>query len=221
MSNKIRLYLADDHQILIDGLLAVLKTNKSFEVIGYSLSGENLVNEIKANNIDILIMDINMPGKDGIEVLKEFSSKNIFCNVIVFSSFDDIKLIREVLQLGAKGYLTKQAAGENIIEAINTVYNGEEYYSKTIREKIFQSFTGKGNGESKEDDNHLLQSITDREMEILKLITLEFSGKEISDTLFISTNTVETHRKNLIKKLNVKTTVGLVKFAFKHNLINN
>lgn len=219
MSEKIRLYLADDHQILIDGLVAVLKTNKSFEVVGYSLSGENLVDEVADKNIDILIMDINMPGKDGIDVLKEFNSKGFSCNVIVFSSFDDIKLIKEVLQLGAKGYLTKQSAGENIIEAINTIYNGEEYYSKSVREKIFLSFTGRET-ESTANIQISPEAITDRELEILKLISLEYSGKEISEALFISTNTVETHRKNLIKKLNVKTTVGLVKFALKHNLIN-
>nr|WP_294937683.1 response regulator transcription factor [uncultured Flavobacterium sp.] len=220
MTEKIRIYLADDHQVLVDGLVAVLKTNKSFEVVGYSLSGENLVDEIADKNIDILIMDINMPGKDGIEVLKEFSEKGFSCNVIVFSSFDDLKLIKEVLQLGAKGYLTKQSAGENIIEAINAVYNGEEYYSKSVREKIFLSFTGKEkeNGTVKEQAS--LESITDRELEILKLISLEYSGKEISEALYISPNTVETHRKNLIKKLNVKNTIGLVKFALKHNVIN-
>lgn len=220
MTEKIRLFLADDHQILIDGLVAVLKTNKSFEVVGYSLSGENLVDEVADKNVDVLIMDINMPGKDGIEVLKEFNNKGFSCNVIVFSSFDDIKLIKEVLQLGAKGYLTKQSAGENIIEAITTVYNGEEYYSKSVREKIFLSFTGKEKENSVTNGKITLDSITDRELEILKLISLEYSGKEISEALFISTNTVETHRKNLIKKLNVKTTVGLVKFALQHNLIN-
>jgi DNA-binding NarL/FixJ family response regulator len=220
MTEKIRIYLADDHQVLIDGLVAVLKTNKSFEVVGYSLSGETLVDDVADKNIDVLIMDINMPGKDGIEVLKEFTKKGFSCNVIVFSSFDDIKLIKEVLQLGAKGYLTKQSAGENIIEAINTIYNGEEYYSKVIREKIFHSFTNKEIENNNSNGQATLDSITDREMEILKLISLELSGKEISEALYISTNTVETHRKNLIKKLNVKSTIGLVKFALKHNLIN-
>jgi len=220
MSEKIRLYLADDHQVLIDGLIAVLKINKTFEVVGYSLSGENLVNEVSDKNIDILIMDINMPGKDGIEVLKEFNTKGFSCNVIVFSSFDDLKLIKEVLQLGAKGYLTKQSAGENIIEAINTVYNGEEYYSKSVREKIFLSFTGNAKQDSHKFGHITLESITDREIEILKLISMEYSGKEISEALFISVNTVETHRKNLLKKLNIKSTVGLVKFALKHNLIH-
>lgn len=221
MSEKIRIYLADDHQILIDGLIAVLKTNKNLEVVGYSLSGENLADEVTGKNIDILLMDINMPKKDGIEVLKQFNQKGFPCNVIVFSSFDDLKLIKEVLQLGAKGYLTKQSAGENIIEAINTVYNGEEYYSKSVREKIFLSFTGKAEQNNNPYNEMSPVSITDRELEILKLISLEYSGKEISEALFISVNTVETHRKNLLKKLNIKTTIGLVKYALKHKLINN
>lgn len=220
MSEKIRIYLADDHQILIDGLVAVLKTNPAFEVVGHSLSGENLTQEVADKKIDILLMDINMPGKDGIEVLKEFNTTGFPCNVIIFSSYDDLKLIKEVLQLGAKGYLTKQSAGENIIDAINTIYNGEEYYCKSVREKIFLSFTGNISQNNTISNPNTSVSITDRELEILKLISLEYSGKEISEALFISVNTVETHRKNLLKKLNIKTTIGLVKYALKHNLIN-
>ncbi|KGO90718.1 response regulator [Flavobacterium suncheonense] len=221
MTEKIRIYLADDHQVLIDGLIAVLTTNKSFEVVGFSLTGENLYDKVTAKNADILIMDINMPEKDGIEVLKEFNEKGYTCQVIVFSSYDDIKFIKEVLQLGAKGYLTKQSAGEHLVEAITTVYNGEEFYSKTVREKIFKSFAGREKENDGIDVEEVLQSITEREMEILELISLEYSGKEISDALFISTNTVETHRKNLMKKLNVKTTIGLIKFAYKYNLLKN
>jgi len=221
MTEKIRIYLADDHQVLIDGLIAVLTTNKSFEVVGFSLTGENLYDKVTAKNADILIMDINMPEKDGIEVLKEFNEKGYTCQVIVFSSYDDIKFIKEVLQLGAKGYLTKQSAGEHLVEAITTVYNGEEFYSKTVREKIFKSFAGREKENDGIDVEEVLQSITEREMEILELISLEYSGKEISDALFISTNTVETHRKNLMKKLNVKTTIGLIKYAYKYNLLKN
>lgn len=221
MTEKIRIYLADDHQVLIDGLIAVLTLNKSFEVVGFSLTGENLYKKVSDKKADILIMDINMPEKDGIEVLKEFNEKGYPCHVIVFSSYDDIKFIKEVLQLGAKGYLTKQSAGEHLIEAITTVYNGEEFYSKSVREKIFLSFAGREKESNGINIEEVLQSITEREMEILQLIAMEYSGKEISDALFISTNTVETHRKNLIKKLNVKTTIGLVKFAYKHNLLKN
>lgn len=219
MNDKIRIHLADDHLVLIEGILAVLKTNRNFEVVGYSLNGVELLDKIYSQKADVLVMDINMPCKDGIDVLKEFAQKGFPCHVIVLSSYDDVKLIKEVIQLGAKGYLTKQCASENIIDAITCVSKGEEYYSKAIREKIFLSFTGIGNDKSA-NNSDLLLLITDRELEILKLISKEYSGKEISEELFISTNTVETHRKNLIKKLNVKNTIGLVKFAIRNNLIN-
>ncbi|WP_447637462.1 response regulator [Flavobacterium microcysteis] len=219
MDTKIRIYLADDHQVLIDGMLSMLKTNPKFEVAGYSLNGENLVEDVKINKADVLVMDINMPKKDGIEVLREFATKGFSCKVIILSSYDDVKIIKEVLKLGANGYLSKQSAGENIIEAINAVANGEEYFSQSIRDRIFESFS-KIPQQSYINEAMPLSSITERELEILKLITMEYSGTQIGEELNISTNTVETHRKNLIKKLNVKTTIGLVKYALKHNLIN-
>jgi DNA-binding NarL/FixJ family response regulator len=219
MDTKIRIYLADDHQVLIDGMLSMLKTNPKFEVAGYSLNGENLVEDVEKSKADVLVMDINMPIKDGIEVLREFATKGFSCKVIILSSYDDVKIIKEVLKLGANGYLSKQSAGENIIEAINVVANGEEYFSQSIRDRIFESFS-KIPQQSYINEAMPLSSITERELEVLKLITMEYSGTQIGEELNISTNTVETHRKNLIRKLNVKTTIGLVKYALKHNLIN-
>ena len=218
MSDKIKIHLADDHQVLIDGMLAVLKTNSKFEVVGHSLNGIDLVSKLSLNGADILIMDINMPHKDGIEVLKELTEQNIGCRVIILSSYDDIKLIKEVLKLGANGYLSKQCAGDSIIEAIESVASGKDYFSQNIQEKIFNSFSG-NSSETTINEATVKSLLTDRELEILKLISLEYSGKEIGEELSISLNTVETHRKNLIKKLNVKNTIGIVKFAIKNNLI--
>lgn len=218
MNDKIRIFLADDHQVLIDGMFAVLKTNPLIEVVGHSLNGDQLIEKVCHYKADILVMDINMPVKDGIEVLKEFTVRGYCCKVIVLSSYDDFKLIKEVLKLGASGYLSKHCAGESIIEAIMTVASGKEYYSQNIRDKIFSSFTSTG-AETSENTATLLP-LTERELEILKLISQEYSSKEICEELFISINTVETHRKNLIKKLQVKNTIGLVKYALKHNLIN-
>ena len=218
MENKIRIHLADDHQVLIDGILAVLKINPNFEVVGFSLNGENLVEKVAKDNSDVLVMDINMPEKDGIQVLREFNEKGFTCKVIILSSYDDVKLIKEVIKLGASGYLTKQCAGENIIDAISTVAKGNQYFSSCVKDKIFNAFTGNTQNQPY-DVNEVIASITSRELEILNLITNEKSGKEISEILFISTNTVETHRKNLMKKINVKSSIGLVLFATKHNLI--
>jgi DNA-binding NarL/FixJ family response regulator len=220
MEHKIKIHLADDHQVLIDGMLAVLKTNPDFEVVGFSLNGENLVERVAKNNADILVMDINMPEKDGIQVLREFNETGFTCRVIILSSYDDAKLIKEVIKLGASGYLTKQCAGENIIDAITTVAYGEQYFSSAIKDKIFNIFT-ENNQNQALDIEEVISNITTRELEILNFICQEKSGKDISEILSISPNTVETHRKNLMKKLKVKSSVGLVLFATKHHLIKN
>lgn len=220
MEDKIKIYLVDDHQVLIDGMKALLKTNKNFEVVGFSLSGFDLIEQVISSKADILVMDINMPEKDGIEVLKELAQTIMPFKVIVLSSYHDLKLVREVMKLGAKGYLTKQCAGENIIEAIQEVDKGEEYFCKTIREKIFESFVS-DTRKLNLNEPKLNINLTERELVIIKLISLEYSGKEISEELSISNNTVETHRKNLLKKLNVKSSVGLVKYAIRNSLIKN
>ncbi len=218
MEKNIQIYIADDHQVLIEGIKAVLKTNKNFEVVGWALNGVDLITKVEECKADILIMDINMPEKDGLEVLKEFALKKRSFKIIILSSYDDLKLVREVMNLGAQAYLTKQCVGENIIEAIQEIENGEEYFCKSIREKIFNSFI-QNNQKKNPQDSKLNIHLTERELVIIKLISLELSGKEISEKLFISTNTVETHRKNLLKKLHVNSSVGLVKYAIKHQLI--
>lgn len=218
MTPKIKIHLADDHQVLIDGLSNLLQTVPNFEVAGSSLDGTTVFNDVVLDEADILILDISMPKKDGIETLKEFNEKQSACKVIILSSYDDLKIIKEVMKLGAKGYLTKNCAGENIIEAVNAVYQGQEYFSDAVREKIFNTF--KDN--PKLNHNAVIENpiLSPRELEIIILIALEYSGKEISEKLFISSHTVETHRKNIMKKLNIKSSIGLVKYALKNNLIN-
>lgn len=218
MHSRIKIYLADDHQLLLDGLMAVLGTSPGFEVAGTAANGENLINKTIESGADILVMDINMPVRDGIEVLREFTITKPPFRIIVLSSYDEIKLIREVMRLGASSYLTKSCAGENIIEAIQAVHEGEEYFCKTVREKIFNSFAGNNPKINNAGPTYNLP-LTEREIEVLKLLSLEYSGKQISEYLFISFHTVESHRKNLLKKINVKSTVGLVKYAIKHQLI--
>lgn len=219
MKEKIRIHLADDHQVLIDGLTNLLNTVEEFEVAGTSLDGENIFDDVVKNKAEILILDISMPKKDGIEVLKEFHKKGFPCKVIILSSYDDLKIIKEVMKLGASGYLTKKCAGENIIEAIEVVHLGQEYFDDSVREKIFNTFTENNPKLKTIPQEHNILSA--RELEIITLISLEYSGKEISEQLFISTNTVETHRKNIMKKLKTKNTIGLVKYAIKNNLIKS
>jgi DNA-binding NarL/FixJ family response regulator len=218
MTQKIRIHLADDHQVLIDGLSNLLHTVHDFEVVGSSLDGTTIYEDVIKNNAAILLLDISMPNMDGIEVLKEFSRKSFPCKVIILSSYDDLKIVKEVMKLGAKGYLTKKSAGENIIEAIKIVNADQEYFDDHVREKIFASFT-RNNPKLNKNSFEKNQILSPRELEIITLISLEYSGKEISEELFISLNTVETHRKNIMKKLKMKNVIGLVKYALKNNLI--
>ncbi|MFH7012985.1 response regulator [Flavobacterium sp. FlaQc-52] len=218
MTQKIRIHLADDHQVLIDGLSNLLHTVHDFEVVGSSLDGTTIYEDVIKNNAAILLLDISMPNMDGIEVLKEFSRKSFPCKVIILSSYDDLKIVKEVMKLGAKGYLTKKSAGENIIEAIKVVNTDQEYFDDHVREKIFTSFT-RNNPKLNKNSFEENQILSPRELEIITLISLEYSGKEISEELFISLNTVETHRKNIMKKLKMKNVIGLVKYALKNNLI--
>lgn len=219
ITDKIRIHLADDHQVLIDGLSNLLQTVPNFEVVGNSLDGTTVYDDVVENNADILVLDISMPQKDGIEVLQEFNENKNPCKVIILSSYDELKIIKEVMKFGAKGYLTKKCAGKNIIEAIETVYQGQEYFSDAVREKIFKMFT---HNNPKLNKNIYIQNplLSPREIEIVTLISLEYTGKEISEKLFISTNTVETHRKNIMRKLQTKNTISLVKYALKNKLIN-
>ena len=218
MKNNIRIHLADDHQIIIHGIQTLLHTVPNFEVVGFSLNGTTVFEDVTNNQADVLVLDISMPEKDGIEVVKEFAQKGFPCRVIILSSYDDLKLIKEIMDLGVSGYLTKQCAGDNIIEAVQAVADGEEYFCESIREKIFSHAT-KNNPKLNIYKPNVNPLLTEREIEIIILIALEYSSKEISEQLFISVNTVETHRKNIMKKLKAKNTIGIVKYAMNNHLI--
>lgn len=220
MRNKIYVHVADDHKILIEGIIAVINTDKDIEIKGYSLTGKEVVDwfDEEDNNADVLILDITMPILDGFEVLKHFNKKRIDHKVIVLSSYDDVKIVQEMLDLGCKGYITKNNAGAHIIDAIKAVARGEQYFSDDIQKILLKSLSGQvviGDAPEK----FLKESLTEREVDVLKLITKELSTPEIADLMSISTSTVDTHRKNLLKKLKVKNSVGLAMYAVKNNIV--
>jgi len=217
---KIKVHIADDHQLLIDGIEAVLSSEENIEIVGSSLNGEDVLNWFASNEADILILDINMPKVDGIAVLQSFLKNNFQQKVIVLSSYDDTKLIKEVLKIGASGFLAKKCAGKNIVEAINQVYSGKHYFSESVKDKLLASFTNNYlNLDEISKEISFFSSLTPRETDVLKLICKQLNSKEISTELHISTNTVETHRKNLINKLKVKNVVGLAIYALKNNIV--
>ncbi len=219
MGDKITVHMADDHQILIDGIIAVLNFEKNIEVVGFSLNGIQVLEWFDANNADILILDINMPKLDGIEVLKKFNGKEKRPKVIVLSSYDDVKLVKEVLQIGAQGFVPKKSAGEHIVNAVKKVANDEQYFTDDIKEKMMQTLLNRPVKDNVSQDGVLLTSLTKREIQVLKLVAQQYSTREIAEEFHISESTVETHRKNLMKKVKVKNSVGLAIFALKNEVI--
>ncbi len=219
MDKTITVHIADDHQILIDGVKAVLNLEANIEVIGFSLNGIQVVDWFKDHYANVLILDINMPELDGIGVLKALKKVKKRPEIIVLSSYDDIKLVKEVLQMGAKGFVPKKSAGEHIVNAVYKVANGNQYFTDDVKEKMMQTLL---NGQPKNEgsqDGVLISSLTKREIQVLKLVAQQYSTREIAGELVISESTVETHRKNLMKKVKVKNSVGLAIFALKNEVI--
>lgn len=221
MKKKIYVHVADDHKILIEGIIAVINTDEDIEIRGYSLTGKEVVDwfDKKENNADVLVLDITMPILDGFEVLKHFNNKGMQQKVIVLSSYDDVKIVQEMLSLGCKGYVSKNNAGTHIIDAIKAVARGEQYFSDDIKKNLLSSFMGQATLNGDASDKIIKESLTERELDVLKLITKQFSTYEIADKMSVSTSTVDTHRKNLLKKLKVKNAVGLAMYAVKNKIV--
>ena len=219
MKEKIQVHIADDHKILIEGIVAVINTEEDIEIEGFSLNGKEVIDWAENHSADILILDINMPIYDGIEVLKFFKIKKINQKVIILSSYDDVKLVQEMINLGASGFLSKDSAGQHIVEAIRTVHAGEQYFSDTIKNNLLKLFTGKNVKLGQRPQSTIANSLTDRETEVLKLISQEYSSPEIAQILNISQSTVDTYRKSVLRKTNVKNAVGLAMYAVKNKII--
>ncbi|MDB0601843.1 response regulator transcription factor [Tenacibaculum maritimum] len=220
MKQKIKVHIADDHKILIEGIIALLNTDDEIEVEGYSLTGREVVEWSSSNRVDVLILDINMPEMDGIDVLRTFNTRNTEQKTIILSSLSDTKLVQEMVELGADGFLEKSCASEHIIKAIKSVHLGVQYFSDDIKNNLLNLYITKKSDGTKEDSNlERIKSLTEREMEVLKLVAAEKNSTEIADILNVSSRTVETYRRSLLKKLNVRNAVGLAMYAVKNNII--
>ena len=220
MDNQINIALVDDHKILLDGVESLLQMQQNLNITIKEESGEALLNRSDIANVDLLIIDINMKGKDGISVLKELPSKGFIGKCIFLSSYDDLKLVNEAIQYGAQGYVTKSSATEHLEEAIESVMKGELYYSPDVRGRILKAFTKSDDSQaSGTQEKSFLRQLTERELEVLKLIGMQHTSEEIAQQLYIAKSTVDTHRKNLIYKLKVKNAVGLGLFAERNGLL--
>ncbi|MBK8448917.1 MAG: response regulator transcription factor [Saprospiraceae bacterium] len=209
---KLKLILADDHHLVRQGFKALLSEMPEIEIIGEASNGEQVLQLLRTGKLaDIILMDVEMPILGGLETTEKIMKDFFGVKVIIISMLNDKAIIESAYEKGAKGFLFKNTTLPELQEAIKSVASGENYFSHEVANVLLQK--------RPKDQSSLLTHLTDREIEILKLIAEGFSSTEIGTKLFISPRTVDTHRNNLIQKLNVNGIVGLVKFAFQNKLI--
>lgn len=210
---KKRIYIVDDHQIMIDGIKALLGMSKAFEVVGEQTNPLKAVDAIPEKKADILITDISMKEMSGIELARKMRASMPDLKILALSMYSDRETISEMLLAGINGYVLKNTGMEELIAALTKISMGQQFFSDDVTAEMMKTFS-QPKAESKDVVN-----LTSREREIVKLIAEEYSNAQIGDKLFISERTVETHRKNIFRKTNTKSVAGLVKFAISNNLI--
>ncbi len=206
---KTKVYIVDDHKIVIDGIATFFIGNANFELIGSALSAQDLFNDLKKLSPDILVLDINLPGLSGIQISKIITKEYPQIKIIFLSANTDEDSLNDAIKAGGKGYLSKDVDEEEFFFGLEKLNNGETYFSKGIQSTLFGSYSKQVNDKS----NYRNDILTSREIEVIKLFADGLSFKEIADKLNISTRTVETHKKNILSKLELKTTIDMVKYA--------
>lgn len=211
----IRILIADDHQLLIDGLKATLKDVNDFSIVGEASHGYQVMEKLESGlEVDVILMDINMPSLDGLECTKMVKKKYPGIKIIALSQYDEKRFVKRMVKNGASGYLLKDSGKEELEKAIREVMAGRKYYSERLSIRLVEQ-------ELKEENiSALFPKLSKRELEVLNLICKEYSSQEISEKLFISFHTVESHRANLMYKAGVKNTAGLVRWAVENDFID-
>lgn len=214
----IKVLIADDHTMFVDGIESILQIEEDIKVVGRCYEGSHVMPFVTNNGVDIILLDVNLPDMSGIEVCKQLNDKFPNIKVIAISMFNEESYVSEILNNGAKGYILKNTGREELLKAIKTVYDGKTYFSKDVTETIMKGLINKRKSSNK--NNMEIPKISRREKEVLKLIAEEFTTQEIADKLFISLKTVESHRSNLLAKLNARNSAGLVRISIEYKLLD-
>jgi DNA-binding NarL/FixJ family response regulator len=209
-----RIILVDDHHLFGQSLYSLLIQMPDVEHITVFKRGQEVLDFLEINEADVVLSDLQMPEMNGVELTTQIHQHFPEVRVLILTIDDEPHKIRQAIAAGASGYLLKDTDRAELEEAIRKLYQKLPYYS----EKVLKIITT--NPENNKLINSELSQISSREIEVLKLIAMEFSTNEIADKLFVSVNTIESHRKSLMKKLDVKNVVGLIKFAMRHKLVD-
>lgn len=210
--NPIQILLADDHPVILNGLVTMLREVEGFEVVARAGNGEEVLRQLEQVRVDIVVLDIQMPGMNGLETAAQIRQRFPAVRVLALTMHTEVAFVERLLHLGVAGYVLKNTQMDNLVQALREVYAGQTYFSPEVLQ-ILADKAAKG------DQQDLRDLLTRRELEVLKLIAREYQNPAIAEALFLSPETVKTHRKNLLRKLNVSNTAGLVKFALQHGLV--
>lgn len=203
-----KLYIVDDHSVVIEGILSLLQNTTDIYVTGFANTATECLNFVQKNDIDIILMDINLPDMNGLDLCKQIKTEHPEIKILALSTFNQISYINKMIANGASGYLLKNITKEELIDAIHTVLENKTYNSFEVDEIIKIAKT-KGD----------IPVLTKRENDILKLVVEGLTNPQIAEKLFISQDTVDSHRKNLHTKLGVNNTALLVRYALENGLI--
>lgn len=208
----IKIIIADDHEIVRAGLKQIIADSKEMHVKGEAHDGQQLLEKVRAERYDVILLDIKMPGRSGLEILKQLKTEYPDLPVIVLSMHPEDQYAVRTIKAGASGYLTKETAGEKLIEAIKKVYNGGKYIGPTLAEKLADSIA---NDKQKAPHEYL----TDREYQVICLIASGKTVTEIARELFLSVKTISTYRQRILEKMNMKNNAELTHYVINNNLL--
>ena len=215
---KISLILVDDHQLVRTGIANLLAGEPGFEISGEAADAKELFDLLKQSQPDIAILDIALPGMSGIEITKKLHNNYPGIRILILSMHTSEEFIFNAINSGARGYLPKNTSRKELIEAIYAIHRGEEYFAESISNVILKSYIKKAKSDTPDSESKE-SLLSKREIEVLRLFAEGSTNQEIADKLFISIRTVESHKNHIMARLELKTTVDLVKFAIRNNIV--
>ena len=214
-----QIVIIDDHKIVREGLKSILLEKPNFEVIAEGANGDDLMEILKTHTPTLIIMDISMPGKSGIELTEHLTTHHPQVKVLILTTNSDEESIIASIEAGANGFLHKDCSAKELINAIELISSGEGYFSENITGIIYKSYINRLQYDKTYKQSNQ-KTLSERELEIIRHFAEGLSYKEIANQLNLSTKTIESHKNNILQKLELNTTIDLVKYAIKHKIIS-
>lgn len=215
MNKKTSIVLADDHQVVRHGLRVLLESEPTFSIVGEASDGLEAVDMLERLRPDVIVLDLMMPGMNGLEVTRQAAQRSPNTNVVILSMYSNEAYVLEALRAGAKAYVLKSATSDELIRAIRQVVSGRRYLSPPLSERAIEAYSRKAEGTVMDP----YETLTTREREVLQLAAEGFTNAEIAAKLSISPRTAETHRTNLMRKLGLHSQSDLIRFAIRRGIL--